>query len=153
MGAGASSSPIDKKGGGSTAENKDDTELDNTAFSTAKENLSSYDLFAALPEKATQKELSEVVGVSECVMLCLRGCVFDFLGVNFWQEEASKRLMRSFSIDGLIDKESTRKIVTQTVDSEVYNLFMNYTTNYVMNEERFIEMLKDCKILSKQDLR
>jgi hypothetical protein len=62
--------------------------------------------------------------------------------------------MRSFSIDGLIDKEKTIKIMTQkSTDAEVYNLFMNYTNDYIMDEESFIRMLRDCRILSKQDLR
>jgi hypothetical protein len=69
------------------------------------------------------------------------------------QEVVSNRLMRSFSIDGVIDKQSTIKMVTQSVDNEVYNLFMNYTTDSMMNEKSFIDMMRDCRILSKQDLR
>lgn len=61
--------------------------------------------------------------------------------------------MRSFSIDGLIDKESTMKIMTESVDTEVYNLFLNYTNQCVMDESGFINLLRECRILSKQDLR
>jgi len=61
--------------------------------------------------------------------------------------------MRSFSIDGLIDKESTIKIMTESIDTEVYNLFLNYTDKCIMDETGFVSLLRDCRILSKQDLR
>mmetsp|Transcript_5869 Transcript_5869/g.9536 ORF Transcript_5869/g.9536 Transcript_5869/m.9536 type:complete len:125 (-) Transcript_5869:99-473(-) len=124
MGAGASTTDSNDREVEAGAENETDVVDD------LKENKK-WSQVESLPEKITHEQATEVFG-----------------------EEVSRKLMRSFSIDGsMIDKNSTMKMVTESVDNEVYNLFMNYTTDSLMNEESFLNMMRDCRILSKQDLR
>ena len=56
-------------------------------------------------------------------------------------------------MDGVIDKEFAKQAMVQSVENEVYSLFLHYTTNSFMDVTAFINLLRDCRILSKQDFK
>lgn len=117
--------------GASTAEGEIRTPTDDAVTKDFQQQKQQevWSKYNSLPEKATEKDVVKALG--------------DNLG---------RKLQRTFSIGGYIDKKNTTEMIRQSIENEVYNLFLNYTTNSVMNEDGFIAMLRDCRVLSKQDL-